>query len=68
VSVWSLVGSGSTFTMRLPLAGRVEAAEAINPPPLPEPSLPDPPLPDRALPSSSLPDPPLPDPTGTVVR
>ncbi len=31
VSVWSVVGAGSTFTMRLPLAGRaaVEPAEPI---------------------------------------
>ena len=27
VSVWSVVGAGSTFTMRLPLAGRDQAAE-----------------------------------------
>jgi two-component system, OmpR family, sensor histidine kinase SenX3 len=31
VSVWSLVGSGSTFTMRLPLAGRVPVAEPSGP-------------------------------------
>lgn len=35
VSVWSLVGSGSTFTMRLPLAGRLPAAELADRPPLP---------------------------------
>ena len=28
VAVWSVVGSGSTFTLRLPLAGRAAAAGA----------------------------------------
>jgi two-component system sensor histidine kinase SenX3 len=28
VSVWSVVGAGSTFTMRLPLAGRVAVEPA----------------------------------------
>lgn len=36
VSVWSVVGSGSTFTIRLPLAGRVAAPEVTSGPALAE--------------------------------
>ncbi|HEY0168446.1 MAG TPA: ATP-binding protein [Jatrophihabitans sp.] len=47
VSVWSALGAGSTFTMRLPLAGRAQVA---GPAQLPAAALPAEALPAEALP------------------